>query len=260
MMKEVFVISMAVLLLQSWSPSLADKPLAIFRGTMLSKDRLLTASKFLKFFPNPPGAPSIIVCSKGCEEDSRCLLWCHDASNSTCFMSNLIVMPNYEETNMSDAIPCFTRQQKDLATGAAIDGSPENPNLIERAKTNLVDGFYDKTLPQCYITKSLVKPWFMLDFGTSVSLYLVKLRVQETGMIAKLLYITNLEIRTGDVLPATPGDFSAFRMFGVFPGPPADFGQEINFSVKFPVTARFLSVQKVDDVKNPLQICHLEIY
>lgn len=250
----------ALQLLQSWPPSTAEKPLAIFRGTMLSKARLLTASKFLRFFPHSPGAPSIFACSKGCEEESRCLLWCHDALNTTCFMSNLIVMPNYEETNMSDAIPCFTRQQKDLATGAVIDGSPENPNLSERAKTNLVDGFYDKTLPHCYMTKNLVKPWFMLDFGTPTAFYLVKLRVQETGMIEKIQAVRDLEARTGDALPATPGDFSAFRMFGVFPGPCTDFGQEIIFRVKVPVTARFLSVQHVGDVKNAIQICHLEVY
>lgn len=260
MMKEAVVIALFALLLQSWSPSLAGKPFVIFRRTLLSKDRLLTASKFLKSFPISPGTPFIFVCSKHCEDESKCLLWCHDASDSTCFVSNLIVMPKYAETNLSDAIPCFTRQQKDLATGAAIDSSPGNPNLIERAKTNLVDGFYDKTLDQCFITKSLVKPWFMLDFGAPVTLRIVKLSVQTTGMIEKLEKIKNLEIRTGDVLPASSGDFSAFRVFGEFLGPVWEFGQEINIEVKAPVTARFLSVQKADDEKNPIQICHLEIY
>lgn len=67
-----------------------------------------------------------------------------------------------------------------------------------------------------------------------------------------------MKVRVGMAAAKTPGDFSSYQLFGSFPGP-AVTGQVVVLESPVPVTARFLSVQKMQDTTR-LQICHIEVY
>jgi len=104
----------------------------------------------------------------------------------------MIVMPGYREANLADALACYTRRHRDLATGSHILGTV---HLRPRVVTNLVDGIYDlQTLSTCYHTDiDQYYPWFRLSFATPVTVHRVKLMAQPEGSLVALKKLGNLE-------------------------------------------------------------------
>lgn len=250
---------LVVLTAQVLSLSLAEVTSASFHKVKISKATLLT-SRTLREVPPHTALSHFLQCASPCNADPLCELWCHE-DLINCMFSDMFVMPNYVETNMDDALACYTKRHKDIATGASINGSRTNASFPKRKAVNLVDGIFDRQdLLQCYMTDhSLDQPWFLLDFGVEVSFRLVKLFSQPSGQIVFVNDIREFEVRVGKEAPGTPGDFRSYNWFGSFPGPATEFSQEVTIEVPAPVTARFLSVQKMMS-STKFQICHLEVY
>lgn len=82
---------------------------------------------------------------------------------------------------------------------------------------------------------------------------------QPTGNIDLLEYFSNLEVRYGMSDVDTAGNFSSFKLFGRYDGPVTEFGQEISLESPTAVTAKFISIQKMDAFAK-LHICHIEVY
>lgn len=256
-MEVAFPSVVMALAVQLWPPSLAAQT-ALFRKVLVSETRLMT-SRRLESALLPLGTLQTLQCSAKCGVQPWCDLWWLSADQ--CFMSNMIVMPGYAETNMADALACYTRRHKDYATGAVIQGTVHNPLDPLRVIENLVDGIYDvNTRDMCYLSHEYsTNHWILLDFGAPRTFRTVKLITQSGGAAFALLNLVNLEARAGMSPVSQPGNFSSYALLGTFPGPATSFNQEIVIEAPAPMTARFLSVQKVSGT-DFIQICHLEVY
>ncbi|XP_063602809.1 uncharacterized protein LOC134778815 [Penaeus indicus] len=241
-----------------WPPSLAVQ--SAFYTRVLVSEAKITGSQLLEPVLMTLGSSHTLRCSLICSLQSWCDLWCSDASTDQCLLSNMIVLPNYEEDSTTDALVCYTQRRKDYATGATIQTATVYYTAPLRVGGNLVDGIYDRfTLNACFTSANdVTNPWFVLDFGAPVSLRSVTLFSQPSGQTYMPTYLANLEVRVGMSPVATLGDFSSYAFFGIFIGPASSFSQEIVIEATSPMTARFLSLQKISGTGH-IQICHLEV-
>lgn len=242
-----------LLLGATWSLSIT---MTLYRGVLVSNATVATSTR-LEDLPLPDGPFQSLRCASACSRSVWCDLFCLDSSNALCLLSNMIVMANYAEKHADDALPCYTRRRKDLATGASIQAVP-SPELP--VKENLVDGIYGlRTYVQCFYTDIIDNPWFLLDFGSSVTFRTVRLFAQPSGVEAMLPRISNIQVRFGMSAVATPGNFGSYQLFAKFAGPATEFGQIVTLEAAAPVAARYLSVQKMD-VQERFQFCHIEVF
>lgn len=236
-----------------------DIQLAHFHRVAVSKAKL-TPTRSTEFCLDPPRSSQLIRCSSLCISQLWCDLWCQNTPTAHCFISDMIVMPDYNETDMNDALMCYTRRPKDLATGASIQASSIHASFPLRVEGNLVDGIYDRqTMDQCFLTSTLeTNHWFVLDLKQNVRFRIIKLTAQPKGSLVVVGYLGNLEVRVGQSAPDTPGNFESYAYFGSFTGPATNYSQEIAIEVHAPVRARYISLQKMG--VDRIQICHLEVY
>lgn len=254
------LVAMLLLLLamHSWSPALTDNPFVLSRQVRVSNSTLFESSP-PEGFSIPLGAPSFLWCSRKCGIWSGCRLWCVSADKSECLISMMIVMPTYQEEDVAQALLCYTRRPKDFAARAEILASPVSTTLSERTASNLVDGIYNLKISQCFFPEGGDYLWLRLVFQTPVTFRFVKMLAQPSGKPELLLELSNLEVRYGMSDITTAGNFSSLKLFGRYDGPVTEFGQEISLESPTPVTAKTISVQKMEaDGKFP--ICHIEVY
>ncbi|XP_042886986.1 uncharacterized protein LOC122262858 [Penaeus japonicus] len=257
---KVALISVIMTLMQFRSASQAVQS-ALFHKVLVSRATIMTSQR-LESAVIPLNNFQTLRCSTICISLSWSDLWCSDASTGQCLFSNMIVMPGYVGgTSADDVLTCYTRRPRDMATNAVIQATISNYNTPSRVKENLVDGIYDRqTLDSCYTSeKSETNHWFVLDFGVPLTVRSVRLFSQPGGTAYMVTYLANLEARVGMSPVNTPGDFSSYAFFGIYLGPASSFSQEIVIEAQAPMTARFLSVQKVSGT-DYTQICHLEIH
>lgn len=258
-MEKALITMTMTLAMLLWPPSLAAQNMFFTR--VLVSEAKITGSQLLEPVHIALGSSHTLRCSLICSLQPWCDLWCSDASADQCFLSNMIVMPDYEEGSIADALACYTQRRKDYATGATIQTATTYYDTPLRVGGNLVDGIYDRfTLNTCYTNAvNVTNPWFVLDFGAPVTLRSVTLFSQPRGQAYLPTYLANLEVRVGMSPVTTLGDFSSYAFFGIFIGPASTFSQEIVIEAPSPMTARFLSVQKKSGTGH-IQICHLEVH
>lgn len=250
-----------MLLMTAWcvivSPSISTKFLSLFRRVRVSRTTVL-ASVRLDTLLIAPEETHTFRCSSACNFRPWCELWCDDIGSDQCLFSNAMVLPAYQETDTADAMTCYTRRQREFAAGALVQATPDYGGKLA---TNLADGFYDgQTLSSCYHTQlNTNKPWLLLDFRAPVTFRRAKLVTQPAGAFSTVQQTRSIEIRTGMAVVGTPGDFTSYAFFGNFAGPATEYGQEVIIEAPETVTARFLSLQKMED-STFFQICHLEVY
>lgn len=250
-----------ILLLIAWcavvSPTTSTNLLSLFRRVQVSRATVM-ASAGLDVLPVASEDTLTFRCASVCSFRSWCQLWCDDASSAQCLFSDAMVLPGYQEADTASAIPCYTRRQREFAAGALVRATPDAGG---KPASNLADGFYDgQTLSLCYHTQLGVnKPWLLLDFRAPVTFRRAKFVTQPAGAYDTVQKNSSIEVRTGMADVATPGDFSSYAFFGDFAGPATGYGQEVIIEAPEAVTARFLSLQKMED-NTYFQICHLEVY
>lgn len=130
---------MTLLVTQPWSCSLAGS-LSLFRKVKVSRARMLT-SRQLAAAATSHGPYHRARCANQCSLLAWCDVWCADASSEQCLFSDMMVVAGYSESNIADALACYTRRHKDLAVTAIIQGTANSKNKV---KENLVDGIYDR--------------------------------------------------------------------------------------------------------------------
>ncbi|KAK3895898.1 hypothetical protein Pcinc_000398 [Petrolisthes cinctipes] len=234
--------------------------LGLMRSVLISLQRVQAAS-FTKqeSLDLPLGARPALYCSNKCTLLDWCQLWCAYPSNTPthCLISNIIVMPTYQETNMADVLTCHTTRPKDLATHANITAGKQDMTFPQRVKENLLDGFYNYNRDHCFNTKSSNSDrWLTLDFGQPkcfqhVILYAVIDKIAEKRF-------NNVQVRVSNVTAVTPPeDFAAYDLFGEFPGA-ASPGQVVEMKSPKPVCARFVTGQMLYSYY--FQVCHIEVF
>lgn len=209
----------------------------------------------------PEGIDATLYCSKICTLHDWCNVWCPNPSTSPtqCYISSLIIMPTYLETIADAALTCYTSRPKDFATNARITAGETHQNENHKIKENLVDGIYNYSTSQCYrSTDQPDQTWFALDFGKRVTFSQVILMAHGNKNLSRV-HFTGIEVRVGNMEVTPPTGFANYDLFGVFPGE-AEPNQVVVFQSPKPVSARFMSVQKMVDNDEALQVCHIQVY
>ena len=186
-----------------------------------------------------------VLCSHACTLYQWCQLWCR-TSSFICTFYSALVMPTYIDAFPDDALPCYTRRPRDLATGAkAITGTTyPNANV-----SILVDGIYDMTRQSCFKTKKArTYQWFLLDLGMKRTFSHVRLRAQPNPY-ANIMF-SDLKVYISD-------DESK-RFYGEFIGPAYE-NQEVDLTSPSPVHARYIDVQRNYSGQH-FQVCHVEVF
>ncbi|KAK3860871.1 hypothetical protein Pcinc_033106 [Petrolisthes cinctipes] len=236
--------------------------LRLMRSVLISLQRVQAASNTeQESLDLPPGARPALYCSNKCTHLNWCQLWCAYPSNTPthCLVSNIFVMPNYQETNMADALTCHTTRPTDLATNAIITAGTQHSWFPLRVKENLIDGFYNYEIDYCITTKpSNSDRWFTLDFGQPKCFQHVILYVQNG---AAHLRFRNVQVRVSNVTAVTPpADFAAYDLFGEFPGT-ASSGQVVEMKSAKPVCARFVTGHMLYHYQSAyFTVCHVEVF
>lgn len=236
--------------------------LRLWRQVSVSFSRLNYTTSYLKTERHslPEGGDATLYCSKTCTSHDWCDLWCSHPSTSPthCIISNLIIMPTYRETNADTILTCYTRRPKDFATNARITAGKKFYTDNRREKENLIDGIYGHTSEQCFCSKSQPdQTWFTLDFGKIVAFSRVILVAHTLHHAEK--HFTGIEVRVGKTEVTPPTEFANYDLFGVFPGA-AEPRQVVVLQSPKPVSAQFVSVQKMVDNDASFQVCHIEVY
>ncbi|KAK3874743.1 hypothetical protein Pcinc_020340 [Petrolisthes cinctipes] len=210
--------------------------------------------------PIPQGADLNMYCGQACTRQDWCKLWCADSSSDTpCILSNIVVMPSYNELNTADALTCYTSRPKDHATNAVITAGQQVIEKPLMVKENLVDGIYSYYKDERFSTrKSASDKWFVLDFGRNVSFQHVVLYAQEGNNA--VYQFRDVEVRVGNVEVTTPpSGFTDYVLFGFFQGR-ASPGQVVDLWSPNLVWARFVSVQMLRDNGYGFQLGHVEVF
>ncbi|KAK3893604.1 hypothetical protein Pcinc_002578 [Petrolisthes cinctipes] len=239
----LWVISVSVLLLLRPLP-VEGGELNRWHRVLVSYDRITGASNSQQQSLLMPVAVSPgLYCSRICSSLAWCNLWCPNPSTNPtqCILSNIIIMPTYQETNMADALTCHTIQNKDHATNAIITDAGVNPDRPERVKENLVDGIFTYKISENFASRDTLDfMWFVLDFSQIVTFSHVVFYVQDNSIANRVF--RDVQVRVGNTPVTPPSGFASYDLFGVFPGA-ASPGQVITLQSQKPVSARFVSVQ-----------------
>ncbi|KAK3892170.1 hypothetical protein Pcinc_003981 [Petrolisthes cinctipes] len=237
--------------------------LRLMRSVLISLQRVQAASNTeQESLDLPPGARPALYCSNKCSLLDWCQLWCAYPSNTPthCLVSNIIVMPTYQETNMADVLTCHTTRPKDLATNAIITAGTQHMSYQLRVKENLVDGLYNYDVDHCTSTMSNKNDrWFTLDFGQPKCFQHVILHAQGNNFATERF--NNVQVRVSNVTAVTPpADFTAYDLFGKFPGE-ASKGQVVEIKSPMPVCARFVTGHMLYNSDFAyFTVCHIEVF
>ncbi|KAK3884780.1 hypothetical protein Pcinc_010966 [Petrolisthes cinctipes] len=234
--------------------------LRLMRSVLISHQRVQTASTTeQESLDLPSGARPALYCSNKCTLLDWCQLWCAYPSNTPthCLVSNIIVMPTYQETDMTDVLTCHTKRPKDLATNANITAGRQSMTYQLRVKENLVDGLYNYHVDHCFLTfSSNSSRWFTLDFGQPKCFQHVILHARDYNLA--MISFNNVQVRVSNVTAVTPPeDFAAYDLFGEFPGEACP-GQVVEMKSPKPVCVRFVTSHMLSS--NRFQVCHIEVF
>ncbi|KAG7155588.1 hypothetical protein Hamer_G015953 [Homarus americanus] len=200
--------------------------------------------------------PSInrnLHCPNTCTMLGWCNSWCKDAANN-CTFSSMIVMPTYNETNLADALTCYTERPIDYATNAKITSGREAH--AKKLKENLIDGVYGFSILENFLSEAGDHTWFVLDFGKIVTFSHVVLFAQPNSNV--VYHFRDLEVRVGTSAVTPPGGLATYQLFGKFTGP-GSVSQMVELVSHQPLSARYVSVQKTAGAYG-LQVGHVEVF
>ncbi|XP_068232250.1 uncharacterized protein [Palaemon carinicauda] len=230
----------------------------VFRGAKQFESKAINEGESARF--------SRLVCSTMCLQMVWCNLWCADKlDKTTCHFFEMYVVAGYQETNMNDALKCYTRKVIDYAIGAAITGAPAIDIMSMKVIDPLVDGIYTRKGSECYFSGDESDPFVILDIGSVKPIRRILIVLQPNKMADRF---TDIEARVG-VEAKTEEFFSEYQSFGFYDGVSSP-GQEILFEKDPPILARFIVIQRFSDrslcppqsgydYNCMLQMCHIEI-
>ena len=195
-------------------------------------------------------AVNVIDCRNKCFHSMWCFLACWDGSTGECTLSEAIFAGKYVEREPNgDLIHCFTKETGDIVMGKSITGTPNHRWYPQRVVENLVDGFYDQNIENCYISKeNVAKKWLMVDMGRKYRIKEVLLYCQPNDLASK--FCKNLKFKVGN-----SSDSTKLLNYGEFAGPGVSNQRVVLREGQHPVVGQFVYVESVDR----MQICHLQV-
>lgn len=181
---------------------------------------------------------SKLGCSMACGIRDWCQLWCLEGLNG-CHLTDMTVSPGLIQQD-SDVLTCYTSRPVNAALEVRILASSLNPwqPLEHTAKENLVKGYLSSLL--CGYLAQRTGGWFLLDLGRQV-------RVKEVFLHGDLSL--NIEVRLGQT--EVTEDFSSYSLLGSYPG------SSVPLAAASPVSARYVSIQSLDNIY--FRLCFVEV-
>lgn len=253
-------IGVAVLLLLPPTPTKGGE-LQFWQPVMVSYSRMTLYTTMQQETPLiPPGSTDRVYCGSTCLRLGWCKVWCSYplTTPTNCIVSDTIVMPEYNEPNMADAIACQTTHPQDKVTNALISAGVNPTWFPNKLKENLVDGIFSYNADEYYCSATPnAENWILLDFTKVVDFTRVLIYASNSPYADKYLY--DLEIRVGNATVTPKAGLAAYVLFGTFTGP-ATANQVVELTSPSPVYARFLSVEKVTVDWYEFEIAHIEVY
>lgn len=253
-------IAVALLLLLPPTPTKGGD-LQLWQPVMVSYSRMTMYDTMQQEIPFlPPGVTAGLYCASTCLRLGWCKVWCSHPSTipTHCIVSNTIIMPEYNELNMDDAITCQTTYPQDKATNAIISAGSQAPWFPNKVKENLVDGIFSYNNDEYYSSAtSMNENWILLDFTQAVTFTRVVLYAPNNPYADKTFY--DLEVRVGNTTVTPKAGLAAYDLFGEFHAKSTP-GQVVELKKPTPVSARFLSVEKITDDPFEFEIAHIEVY
>ncbi|KAG7167636.1 hypothetical protein Hamer_G019032 [Homarus americanus] len=250
---SVWAAAVTVLLLIPVS-SVEGNELVIWKTVLISQTRLYQAS-IIEVYDPPAGTNQAIKCSNTCRGLGWCNVWCKDQSTSSYIFSNMIVMPTYTETYLTDALTCYTLRPRDYATNAYITAG--NNKVISADKEDLIDGIYGFTDNEVFSSKEDPEDsWIFFDFGQVVTFSHVTL-VANPG--SDVNTFKDVQVSVGKYPPTmSPEGFDDYEVFGWIPAPWWG-SQEVEMESTSPKSARYISIRKVFN-NDGLKVAHVQVY
>ena len=229
----------------------------IFTASSISLSKYLSSGGQKETFQINSGLQSRAIYGMSfCHSFEWCTCFC-ETSPGTFVIANVILSPRIEDSS-TDSIPCWTSIPEgemigELGTFSVVDSSePKNPT---RLVGNLLDGFYDFVLGNCYWTtpEPPTLPFVCFDMGATRTISKIKLYAQPNDNSAN--YFKEIYMKLGDTPQS--GDFSSYETFDFFAG--AAEGTEFIYEsdVSTPMHGRYLAIQSIYE---KLQLCHIEVY
>lgn len=240
-----------ILVMLMLAASSANFDTQMWRRTIVSLARLYKSKQEVLYaLPQALTVSPYTACVPRCKQLAWCKVWCLDASLAQCIFSDITLLEGYVETNLADAVSCYTTRKPDLATGATVTGSPDVDSL--KVKTNLADGIYPIDISECFVAPRALNSWLVFDLGSVKTIRRVTMVMESNN---NALDQANYEVRVG-MVPATSSDLSAYQFFASFPGPAA-YGEVVVMEAPTPIDGRYVSLQMLQDFW--MVVCHVEI-
>ena len=190
-----------------------------------------------------------VYCGMACDQTPGCLAFCYD--DSTCTLTSLRVSPLYVTTSTSAKHSCFTSLEKDYIVGSSL---VFHSYITNAALTSMPGLLVEGVHKECYACVfGSANPWLLFDLGEMKIIHEVRITTQE--YVNTLDAPDGLQVKVGKNAPATPGDFSSYKLFGTLPNPAQPF---ITYSLKQKkgIKGRYLSLQEPSP-STVLTICHV---
>ena len=157
---------------------------------------------------------SVLQCSVACEHRLVCNSYCHNGQ--ICSITYLIVSPLHVATNIGPVRTCYTSEPKDFIVGSIASQSDINAGQPNRHASNFAIGVLNFVKREtCAGGGYFSEPWQLFDLKEAKVIREVRVRSQFDPFPGDLP--NNVEVRIGKAAPATPGDFSNYRLFGTLP-------------------------------------------
>ena len=201
---------------------------------------------------------SLYCASRYCQLTGYCYLFCHESEGSFSLWK-ILASPNMNEDATEGVKNCWTnRPSKNFIpalSGVSIRGSNTIPAAPKRILENLIDGIYTFKRSDVYQANSEEYTYFVIDLG--MKKMIEKIVLYSTDIDGDLRF-EKLSIRLGN--HEVGNDFSSYEeiYYYVGPNPTTDFVLTIALDV--PVSARYVSVQIMDDRQTRLLVAHIEIF
>lgn len=191
-----------------------------------------------------------MACPPYCSGLGWCRLWCLSPDSFSCLLFEATVSTSYVETNLADALQCYTATKGGLMGGATVTSSPA---IGVRKATNLVDGLYLGNELECFRSEKDENPWLLFDLGSvkTIRRVLITMISDSKEMKNQVPY----EVRVGTET-VTPPFLDAYQLIGHFETP-SEPGAVLVAEPVNVVSGRYITIQIARNVG--LGLCHVEV-
>lgn len=191
-----------------------------------------------------------------CMQFTWCRLTCRESRGRYSFWEVIVDSEVHEGVQGLDYILCYTKYPYDsMITNAGVSVAAASPVSFDfpfKIPSNIIDGIYTFSMTDCYSSRKK-KAWVVIDLGSAYNISRVYIAAQPN--LNYIAFFKLIEIRAGNILAT--GNFGSYTLLGYFTGTPLNERYVYDVSVDPPISARYISVQKMNN--QVFQICHMGV-